>query len=605
MKIPDKIFTSDRLTNKKLKNKIPVLLVTALVLLILALTAALYHLPCTEDDKFETFTGKMFLSEVQGNTLNLHYTLSDPSSYGIRDYPVTLGSMDRNSHISSIALTENYLASLNTFSRKELSPKNQLTYDILTDYLKTCQDGADYYLYQESLSPTLGIQAQLPVLLAEYTFRTKRDIEDYLTLLTRIPDYFQSIIEFEQEKSRAGLFMSDTCVKDILEQCNSFVKSGKNNYLKQIFDEQIDSFINLTEDEKISYKQQNAKILSAYVLPAYENLMSQLAKLMGTGKNTGGLCYLPQGKEYYEYLVHSTTGDASSLESIEERIKQEIISVYKELQTLLRSESGLTSASLESFELQEPSEILSGLKQMSSLDFPQVPDADCQIKYIHSSLENYLSPAFYMIPPIDDTASNVIYINRASNYNALELYTTLAHEGYPGHLYQTVVFESRNEEPLRSILSFGGYTEGWATYVEMYAYDTWEEDPQLASLYQKDRSFMLGIASLLDIGIHYHGYSRAQVAAFLNKFGITEDTSNSLYNAVLEAPANYLKYYVGYLNFLDLRTYLENTLGDRFTLMEYHARVLAIGPCSFSVLKEYLTDQEYLQSISSCYNSCR
>ena len=176
------------------------------------------------------------------------------------------------------------------------------------------------------------------------------------------------------------------------------------------------------------------------------------------------------------------------------------------------------------------------------------------------------------------------------------MYTTLAHEGYPGHLYQTVLFESQNDSPLRSILNFGGYVEGWATYVELYSYSTWTEDPALASLYQKDRSLMLGIASLLDIGIHYHGYSRSDVASFLSKFGITEDTSNTLYNNILEAPANYLKYYVGYLNFKDLQSYMKNILGDRFSLKEYHARVLKIGPCSFSTLKQYLTDAEYLLS---------
>ncbi len=598
MKISDKFSTFDNPSLKKLKKKTPVLLVTALLLLTLALGAALLRLPRTEDGKFEAFTKKMFLAEVQGNTLNLHYTLANPASYGIQNYSITLGSMDRDAQVTSLALTENYLSTLRGFSREELSPKNQLTFDILAEYLAACQEGSAWYLYDEPLSPTLGIQAQLPVLLAEYTFRTRQDIEDYLVLLTRIPEYFQSIIRFEKEKSQAGLFMSDACVKDILEQCNSFVKSGKENYLKQIFDDQIDSFTNLTADEKISYKQQNADILSAYVLPAYEDLMNQLAKLMGTGKNTGGLCHLPQGRDYYAYLVHSTTGDASSIESIETRIKEKIVSDYKNIQKLLSTESGLTSASLENIPLSDPADTLAGLEQMSLRDFPAAPEADCQVKYVHDSLEDYLSPAFYMIPPIDDTANNVIYINQASNYNALELYTTLAHEGYPGHLYQTVSFEAQNEEPLRSILSFGGYTEGWATYVEMYAYDTWDENPKLASLYQKDRSFMLGLASLLDIGIHYHGYSRGDVATFLNKFGITEDTANSLYSAILEAPANYLKYYVGYLNFLELRSYLENALGSRFTLKEYHARVLAIGPCSFSILKEYLTKQDYLESIA-------
>lgn len=580
----------------KFKNKIPAALGALLLVLVLALTAALFRMPLTEDGRFDAFTEKLFRAEICGSTLNLHYTLADPSAYGIKNYPITLGSMDQAAHLTSTALTENYLTSLREFTREELSPERQLTYDILKDYLENCQKGAAYYLYDEPLSPTLGVQAQLPVLLAEYTFRTRQDIEDYLALLTRIPDYFQSIIEFEKEKARAGLFMNDSCVKDILEQCNSFANSGDENYLKQIFDDQIDSFTNLTADEKISYKKQNDDILNAYVLPAYETLMNQLALLLGSGKNSGGLCNLPQGREYYEYLVHSTTGDDSPIEEIEDRIKEEIVTVYSGIQSLLKSDSGLTSTSLEGIAVQEPADTLNHLQEVIAADFPAAPQVSCQVKYVHESLEDHLSPAFYLIPPIDDTEHNVIYINQANDYNALELYTTLAHEGYPGHLYQTVSFEEKNEEPLRSILNFGGYVEGWATYVEMYAYNTWEENPQLASLYQQDRSLMLGIASLLDIGIHYHGYTRSEVAGFLSRFGITEQTAGSLYNTILEAPANYLKYYVGYLNFLDLQNYLKNALGDQFSLKEYHARVLAIGPCSFSVLKEYLTNQEYLRT---------
>lgn len=593
MKISDKYFRSPKFKKKLLVGVAPILL-----LFLLAGGTALLNRPFTEDQRFQSCTKQIFLSELKGSTLNLHYTLADPAAYGIRDYPITLGNMDPSSHLSSTVQLENYLSILKNFSREKLSPDNQLTYDILTDYLKTNQQGAAYPLYAEPLSPTLGIQAQLPVLLAEYTFRTKKDIEDYLKLLTTIPDYFQSIIAFEKEKAKAGLFMNDTSVKNILEQCNAFVKSGNENYLKQIFDDQIDSFTNLTLDEKISYKQQNTQILEAYVIPAYQTLMTELANLLGSGKNNGGLSHLPQGRDYYEYLVHSTTGDASPIKEMEDRIKKEIVTVYSDIQTLLKSDHGLTSISLEGIPAKEPAVILNELQQLIAKDFPAPPKVSCQVKYVHDSLKDYLSPAFYLIPPIDDTAHNVIYINPASNYNALELYTTLAHEGYPGHLYQTVTFEAHNAEPLRSILNFGGYTEGWATYVEMYSFSTWAENPTLASLYQKDRSLMLGIASLLDIGIHYHGYSRSQVTQFLSKFGIAEKAADSLYNNILESPANYLKYFVGYLNFQDLQAYLKNALGDQFSLKEYHTRVLTIGPCSFTVLKHYLNNQEYLTSIA-------
>lgn len=585
-------------SSQKLRRKLIIGAVFAALFLALGATALIFRAPLTEDQRFRAFTKQVFLSELSGSTLNLHYTLADPSGYGLKKYPITLGSMKEEAHLASAAQVENYLSTLKEFDRNQLSAENRLTYDIFSDYLNTSKEMAPYYLYSEPLSPTLGIQAQLPVLLAEYTFRRKQDIEDYLQLLTTIPDYFQSILSFEREKAGAGLFMSDICVKDILSQCSAFVESGEENYLKQLFDEQIDSFTNLTADEKISYKKQNEEILNAYVLPAYQNMMTELAKLLGSGKNSGGLCNLPQGKSYYECLVHSTTGDSSSIESIEARIKKEITQVYGEIQTLLESSSGLESVSLDNLPASEPVDILNRLQEVISQDFPDPPAVSCQVKYVHDSLAEYLSPAFYLIPPIDDMARNVIYINPANDYNPLELYTTLAHEGYPGHLYQTVTFETSNQEPLRSILSYGGYTEGWATYVEMYAYSTWEENPQLASLYQKDRSFLLGIASLLDIGIHYRGYTRNQVAQFLEKFGIREETADSLYTTILESPANYLKYYVGYLNFQDLQTYLKGVLGKSFSLKEYHARVLQIGPCSFRLLKAYLTDEDYLRSLS-------
>ena len=75
-----------------------------------------------------------------------------------------------------------------------------------------------------------------------------------------------------------------------------------------------------------------------------------------------------------------------------------------------------------------------------------------------------------MIPPIDNSGENVIYINPGHISDDLTLFTTLAHEGYPGHLYQTVYYSATKHPPIRDLLSFGGYTEGWATYCEMLSY---------------------------------------------------------------------------------------------------------------------------------------
>ena len=139
---------------------------------------------------------------------------------------------------------------------------------------------------------------------------------------------------------------------------------------------------------------------------------------------------------------------------------------------------------------------------------------------------------------------------------------------------------------MRSLLSFGGYTEGWATYVEMYSYGLADVKQDSAELFRLNRSIMLGISSLLDIAIHYHGYSREDTAAYLEKLGLKN--SDSFYDMILEAPANYLKYYVGYLCFSDLRDSVKKVQGDDFSLKEFHKEVLTIGPAPFSVLEKYM-----------------
>lgn len=542
----------------------------------------------SEDRQFRKFTEQVFREEMSGNTLNMHYTIANPDSFRIREPEVTLGNASLEARQKSCASAENYLNTLKKFDYEKLSETAQLTYDIFADYLTTQLEGADFLLYDEPLSPTLGVQAQLPVLLAEYTFRTKGDIEDYLTLLAQIPDYFSSILSFERAKANAGLFMSSACVADVISQCKDFIANPEQNYLISIFNEKIDEISNLSSDEKIAYKSRNQSVLESYVIPAYQNLISELGALSGSGQNDKGLSYFPQGREYYRYLVKSTVGDSRSIEEIEEAIKKQMVADFAEIQRLSAQNPGVSNSAGTTA---SPAALLSLLRQKITADFPVLPDVSCDIKYVHKSLQKYLSPAFYLTPAIDDYKNNVIYINQASNYDTLELFTTLAHEGYPGHLYQNVFFNAQEPDLLRCLLDTGGYTEGWATYVEMYSYSLWEEDPAYASLCQKNRAFTLGLASLLDIGIHYRGYSLDEVSAFLQRLGFSADTASSLYNSILQAPANYLKYYVGFLNFCDLRDAVKAARQDRFSLREFHRMILETGPAPFDIVRKQLRKQ--------------
>ena len=537
---------------------------------------------------FQELTDRFFQEEVTSSTLTLHYTLRDPQVYGISDIPVRY-----NATTSDVSAAADYLQQLTDLDPSCLPLSDQITYDILLYLLNQNLSAQNFSLYAEPLGATIGIQAQLPVLLCEYRFENIDDIHTYLQLLSTTDQYFSSLLSYERQKAAAGLFMPDSCADDIIRQCSTFIeKEPSLHLLVTVFNRKTGEADFLTESEKKDLMQQNLDLVIHHVFPAYQLLIRGLANLKQSCQNQKGLCCLPQGRSYYEYLVRTSTGSSLSVDSIQNRIQKQLLADAADCRELLKKSLHSTPVSSISFP-EDPKEILSDLRQKMTEDFPQPPSASCTLKYVDESLSGYLSPAFYLTAPIDDLNNNVIYLNPAANYNGLELYTTLAHEGYPGHLYQNL-YSGSVLSPLRSLLSFGGYTEGWATYVEMMSYGYASESLPAdciaaVSLEQKQRSMMLGLSSLTDILVHYRGLGREEIRTFFSTLGVTStQAADALYDAVLESPANYLKYYLGYLSFLDLQNYCRCQWPDQFTLSGFHRYVLEIGPCPFPVLEKYL-----------------
>ena len=535
-------------------------------------------IPTNANTAFRNYTLQLFRNDVSASTLNLHYTLKNPKAYGITNAPITFGAFQTTPALS-LVFYENCEASLDKFSYKTLSRENQLTYDILTSYINLHKDGAKYCLYEEPLSPITGIHAQLPILLSEYPLHSLEDVNTYLALLETLPDYFSSLIQFEQAKSEAGLFMSDEVLADVLEQCNAFVAMGDKNYLVASFQERISEISELSESECHQLCVQHDMILSNHIYPSYENLISALETLSGTGRNSMGLCYFPHGKEYFSYLVASETCSDRSLEEIKILMESQVAS------DLLQLASNISKPVMQ-METSNPIRILKELKEKCTASFPSSKPVTVKIKYVPEALENYLSPAFYFIPAIDNMKENVIYINPAYSMEAVQLYSTLAHEGYPGHLYQTTYFSSTNPDPIRHLFSFKGYVEGWATYAEMCSYYISPLETSSAVFAQKNNSFILGLYALADFGIHYEGWTLEDTISFFRTYGIEDlATVEEIYYHILGDPANYLAYYVGYLEILDLKQ--KCNLPNK----EFHQKFLEIGPAPFSVVRKYLLDK--------------
>lgn len=590
-----------------------------MVILLLAFTfLTLFLFSYQKDEKrFTNITSRLFTEEMISNTLNMHYTIAFPSDFGICEYdPVLPGYCADASRQGQISL-ENTLASLKSLNRNKLEASDAWLHRLLVRYLENSLTLSSFSYYNEPLSPSSGMQSQLPILLAEYTFRSKRDVEDYLSLLEQTDQYFASLLLYEQEKADAGLLMPAASLKSVREQCDTVISASSlqsgTHFLQTTFRERLESLTDanlITPEEAQKYINTNDRLLKTVLLPAYTALGDGLLILEDESVPLTGLAAFPRGKEYYESLLISETGSYRSVSQIQELLTTYFTREFETLRALLSEHPEIAQkySNDESvdFPYENAAQMLTDLKGRMTGNFPAVPSDNCSvsIKAVSQSLSDYCAPAFYLTTPLDDTTWNVIYINEPKTPKGLELYTTLAHEGYPGHLYQNTYHNrtdlSRGERPVKELLWYGGYLEGWALYVEFMSYDYASamlqetnrgQDALWVQTEKHNRSLQLCLYSLLDIMIHYENASYSQVAKVLEKFGIDDSSSvRAIYTYIVQEPCNYLKYYLGYLEILSLRERARSLWGDDYSDYRFHCFYLDNGPADFLSLNELLTE---------------
>jgi len=588
------------------------------------------------DASYNKLCREIFRSELTGNSLTLHYTLQNPADYGIYEDEAHLPVYSAESRALSNAAATDWLERLSAIDPEKLSDENRYGYTLLTRYLTLQQSLSAYTCYEEPLSPNSGMQQTLPILLSEYRFARRKDIDDYLALLSQADDYFQGLLIYEQEKADAGLFMSRDNADALIAQCRAFLTEDAINngshFLVDSFTARLTEFQRtypelLSEDAFDAYYQENIRILKEDMMPAYQMLAEKMAQLSETaGQNNSADGYGNSGgsgssdasdrasvlenQKYYALLIQKSTGSYRPPEEIQEMLYEQFDALRAELMHLKNQERDAQIAARHTHPL-SVEDILAFLQQDMKENFPpllsgsqdqskgplkkQLPAVTCDIKYISKSLSASSAPAFYLTPPMDAFDKNVIYINPDSSLEGVALFTTLAHEGFPGHLYQTVYTRESGiagrKNPLRGILDYPGYCEGWALYVELCSYSYAANYYAVDTEAQKTaRSLELCLCALLDLHIHYYGLTLPQAQSLLAGFGISADAAENIYSYIKQEPANYLKYYLSYLEILSLKQEAKALWGEGYSDYRFHQFYLDAGPSDFSSLQEKLQE---------------
>ncbi len=563
---------------------------------ILALTG------CSEPDRvsqkqFDTFLDNCFKEYVSSDTVTLHFKLSDPSAYGIdENISPSYGDFSVAKQTELCQRSSELLKELNTFDPDTLSEEYAFIWRILKNYLETSVDSKDYILYQSFLG-TNGLQSQIPVTLSEYYFDDEKDIQDYLALVNQVPELFDQLLDFEQQRREAGFISPDFVVSDTIDQIDQFLTaSGDDNLLIETFEDKIENVPDLGKDQKQTYINNNRSLVRQVVLPAFESLRNSLEEYLDDSSDKERLCQYDGGKEYYELLLSSNVGTDMTPKECIQALEDTLQETASDIVTLTQENSDLYTDYLTAEPLlTDTQEILTELENDTLIDFPEPPDVSYTLKNVPDALSSTSASAFYLLPPIDSKKANVIYINQ-SRVDSRDQFSTLAHEGYPGHLYQTNYYLSTDPHPVRSVLRCDGYDEGWGTYAQLYSYnymefkDTDRETTALLrQLYRDNDILSLALSSLSDLYVNYEDYTEEELTAYLSDYGVESEGARSIYEYVIENPTTYLSYSIGWYELEQLRNTMEEELGSHFDISEYHEAVLSCGSCPFSLLEEQVS----------------
>lgn len=535
---------------------------------------------------FEEFLDEEYAETVASDALSLHFSLRDPEAFGIEAPDLTLGEVDDESILEGEEEIREVMKELESYDPEQLTKRQKDDWNMLHEYLEIqlLFEGLSYY--QNLFSPAQSVTDALITNFTEYKFYDEEDVQEYLILLQDVPRYLKECMAFTQKQSALGLFMSDFSVDKTIAEIDKFLSKEGDNALIVSFENKLQDASFATE----AYKNENRSIVEEQVLPAYHQIKDELKQLKNTAQFET-LADTEEGKRYYEALFAYKTGSSLTPDKMLEKGKEVLLEVLQEYMQLMYMDETLASRYMSvSFEDKAPEEILKMYQKELVNHFPKGPDVTYTAEYLDPSITNEATIAYYLIPPYDYITDNIIKINPlATQGDSLTLYSTLAHEGFPGHCFQTTYYYDTNPHPIRTIVENLGYTEGYAMAVELYSFE-WmlKDDPNLARFLALDTELNYLLQALVDIGVNYEGWGKSGIRSFLREFGFvdSDDMVNSLYEYVVSDPGLLLPYGIGLLEMNELRKDTEERLGKRFNEIEYHRVILEAGPMYFDLLRE-------------------
>lgn len=539
----------------------------------------------TLDDNrdFDLFLDTIFDELVSDNYLYMHFNVADYKAMGIEKPEVGFGHIVYGVDQEEFNKTEKQLEELLAFDYDKLSLRQQYDYDLLHYSLLETLCGLDYSKYNLIFSSSSQFSDGIITNLMEFAIYDEESEEDFLVVLKDVPNYINEAIEYSKQQSNDGLYHSD----DMLDEEISYIDNLISSNGKSIYEhyKEYDIYPEVKE------------LVENEVIPAFVTLKDYLKTLYGkTTSDKLTLCKIDEGYAEYTYLINSSsnrdiTDIYNDLVELYFDWIYNFIGIYQDDENVLNKYGEYIQANKV---LNLSSEdMLEYLRNNSSERYEYLEDAN----YVVSSLDTLgnTTLGYYVSPPIDNLNQNVIRVNAkidSDYYDQMSVFEVMAHEGFPGHLYQNIYFQQTNPHKVRATQSFVGYTEG---YADLAAYDALEmlDIPNEYKGIARIDSITFNshiLYSIIDLGVNYFGWNVKTLAKKLDNLMLDASMAQDLYDTVVAMPGVFVRYGVGFVNHINLRKKAMDELGDKFDFVAYDRAIIENGPLPFAILEGVVED---------------
>lgn len=534
----------------------------------------------TLDDnaEFDAYLDTIFDELVSDNYLYMHFNVADYKAMGIEKPEVGFGHIVYGVDEEEFNKTEKQLEDLLAFDYDSLSLRQQYDYDLLHYSLLETLCGLEYSKYNLIFSSASQFSDGIVTNLMEFAMYDEESEEDFLVVLKDVPNYINEAIEYSKQQSNDGLYHSD----DMLDEEISYIDNLISSNGKSIYEhyKEYDIYPEVKE------------IVENEVIPSFVTLKDYLKTLYGkTTSDKLTLSKIDKGYAEYTYIINSSNNGDMNV------IYNQLVEVYTDWVYNFISAYQKNENILEDYEdflnddkviNQSAEDILEYLRNNSSKRYEYLEDASYVVSALDTLGDSTLG--YYVSPPIDNLNQNVIRVNAKidnDEYDQMSVFEVMAHEGFPGHLYQNIYFQQTNPHKFRATQSFIGYTEGYADLAAMDAIDMLNVDDGYKAV-AKLNSITFNshlLLSIVDLGVNYFGWDVNTIGNKLEKLFLDKAIAQTLYDMVVAMPGTFVRYGVGYVSHLNLRKKAMDELGDKFDFVAYDRAIIENGPLPFAILE--------------------